>query len=325
MTDSERRILDYSHCVEVVDQEESACFTRFPTGLTDEADRRGAGRSGPIRFFPGNLGEQIVEYRQERLKLFGDGRYAEQCPYCRIGLETVHQDNREISPVFGRIFVRVCTKCGWWESSDESSLEQGENNWYRSREVRRRALLREYSVGGSEVPLEALHQHIARHPHALSYTNPRHLEKLVGKAFSEAMDCEAIHIGGPNDDGIDLILVNGERQYVVQVKRRSAADAVESVQGIREFVGAMVLQGFVNGLYVTTAPRFSLRARRTARLAEDRRLVESIDLIDSSRLVDVCKLTNERQPPPWKRFASTRSDPPFDCGEESYFAFPVGG
>lgn len=324
MVDSGTQILDYSHYVEVVDQEECACFSRFPTGLTAEADRRGAGRSGPIRFFHGNLGEQIVDYRRERLELFGDDAYAEQCPYCRIRLQTVHQDNRDLSPVFGRIMVRVCSDCGWWESSDESSLEQGENNWYRSREVRRRALLREYSVGGSEVPLDALHRHVAKHPHTLSHTNPRRLEELVGKAFSEIMACEAIHIGGPNDDGIDLILVNGEQQYVVQVKRRSAPDAVESVQGIREFVGAMVLQGFVRGLFVTTAPRFSPRARYTARLAEDRKLVESIGLVNSSRLIDVCKLTAERESPPWKQFAPTRSDPPFDCGEESYFAFPVG-
>jgi restriction endonuclease Mrr len=138
------------------------------------------------------------------------------------------------------------------------------------------------------------------------------------------MDCEAIHIGGPNDDGIDLILIDGERQYVVQVKRRAAADAVESVQGIREFVGAMLLQGFVRGLFVTTAPRFSLRARRTAQLAEDRKLVESIELVDSARLIDVCKLTAVGERQPWKRFALTKSDPPFDCGAESYFAFPVG-
>lgn len=325
MADSDLQILDYSHYVEVVDQEECACFTRFPTGLTAEADRRGAGWSGPIQFFPGNLGEQIVEYRRERLELFGDDRHADQCPYCWIDLQAVHQDSRELSPVFGRIFVRVCSQCGWWESSDESTLDQGENNWYRSREVRRRALLREYSVGGQRSPPRGPSPTYRETPsHGLG-TNPRRLEELVGKAFSEAMDCEAIHIGGPNDDGIDLILVNGERQYVVQVKRRSAPDAVESVQGIREFVGAMVLQGFVRGLFVTTAPIFSPRARHTARLAEDRKLVESIDLVDSSRLIDVCKLTAGREPRPWKRFAVTRSDPPFDCGQESYFAFPVGG
>jgi predicted helicase len=134
------------------------------------------------------------------------------------------------------------------------------------------------------------------------------------------MNCEAIHIVGPNDKGIDLILVEGDRQYVVQVKRRST-DAAESVQGVREFVGAMVLQGYVNGLFVSTAPRFSRQAAHTVRLAAERKLVEQISLIDSSRLIDVCKLTANRMPPAWKQFASTKSDPPFDFGEDWYFAF----
>jgi restriction system protein len=54
----------------------------------------------------------------------------------------------------------------------------------------------------------------------------------VASVFSEFMDCEAIHVGGPNDQGIEVILVQGERHYVVQVKRRQLADAVESVKSI---------------------------------------------------------------------------------------------
>jgi hypothetical protein len=321
LTDSEQLVLDYSHYVEVVDQEECACFSRFVPDLTAEADRRGVRRDGLFRFFSGDLGKQIVEYQEERLQLFRDVEYDEKCPYCQTMLDTVHESNREINSVFGRIVVRLCPKCGWWESSDECSLEENqETRWYRSREVRRRALLREYSVGGSEVPLQYLHKHISRHPNALSYVSPRRLEELVGKAFSEVMNCEAIHIGGPNDGGIDLILIDGERRYVVQVKRRST-DAAECVRGVREFVGAMVLQGYLNGLFVTTAPRFSPPAERTARLAKKRNLVESISLIDSSRLFDICKLTANRIPPAWKHFALTKSDPTFDFGEESYFCF----
>jgi hypothetical protein len=83
----------------------------------------------------------------------------------------------------------------------------------------------------------------------------------------------------------------------------------------------MVLGGHVNGLFVSTAPRFSLAAKRAVALAEERNIVESIRLFDSSRLVDVCKLTAHRTPPPWRQFALSEGDPPFDLGDDSYFAF----
>lgn len=316
-------VLDYSHYVEVVDQEECACFSRFPSDLVRAADRLGAVVEGPLRFFPGNLGSQIVEYFEERIELFGPTEYYKDCPYCKARLRSVHEENRAFNPVFGRIMVQICPACGWWESSDECLLEQREDGWYRAREIRRRALLREFSVGGSETPLESLRQHIARHPDDLRRISPHKLEELVGKIFGEFMDCEAIHLGGPSDGGIDLLLINGEHTYVVQVKRRTSPRATEAVGGIREFLGAMLLRGIMKGLFASTAPRFSTQAEAAAREAQRRQLVEYIELVDAQKLIDVCQLTTCNVEPPWKPFSSRPEDPPPQFPDHVYFAFPV--
>ncbi len=321
---SEALILDYSHYVEVVDEEECGSFGRRPMGIVAAADQLGAPANGAIRFFPGDLGSQIVEYSRERLDLFGSGDLYDKCQYCDTVLATAYESNRAFNAVFGRIVVRACPTCGWWESSDECQLEQRDDGWYRSRELRRRALLREFSVGGSEVPLEILREYVASHPTDLRFVSPRKLEDLVGKVFGEFMSCEAIHVGGPGDGGIDLILVAGDKSYVVQVKRRTSPTTAEAVSGIREFLGAMLLHGAIRGIFVSTAPRFSAMANAVAGEATRRRLIESIELVDAARLVDVCRLTARGVDPPWRKFAASPGDAPPSFDDDVYFAFPVG-
>ena len=146
----------------------------------------------------------------------------------------------------------------------------------------------------------------------------------MGKVFAEFMDCEVIHLGGPNDNGIDLLLVRGSHEYAVQVKRR-ATEKSEAVSGIREFLGAMLLRGSPNGFFVSTAPRFSRQAQTAAKRARDQHLVEFIELVDASRLTSVCQLTARALEPPWQKFALSPSDavPPFEEQPEAYFVFPA--
>jgi hypothetical protein len=126
---------------------------------------------------------------------------------------------------------------------------------------------------------------------------------LVADVFGETMDCEAIHVGGPNDGGIDLVLVEGDGRFVVQTKRRSGT-AAESVSCIREFIGAMVVAGDVRGIFVSTAPHFSDSAVRTAAEAIKRGAVERIDLVNASRLVDVCRLAVQTADEYWEKVRS---------------------
>lgn len=317
------RILDYSHYVEVIDEEEEGCGRFYPTGLIERADQLGAPGDGVFRFFPGDLGPQISAYYSERLAVFGHCKPFTCCPYCTIPLVAVHKADRKHNSIFGSVLVSACPECGWWESLDEATLELGEGSWYKSQTYRRRSLLREFSVGGSETPIHLLHKHLAKHREAMYFISPSNLEHLVGRVFAEFMSCEAIHLGGPNDGGIDLVLVRGDRDFVVQVKRRADPNSAEAVSGIREFIGAMLLAGSSHGLFVTTAPRFSASATETAAAASSGKIVAEIELINGQKLFDVCGLTVPSDAQPWRKFAFDAAKPPPASEPIAYFAFPV--
>ena len=67
-------ILDYSHYIEMVEQEEMGVHDLQPTGVTKSLNAIGATAETPIRFFPGELGTQIHDYVLERVELFGPAR-----------------------------------------------------------------------------------------------------------------------------------------------------------------------------------------------------------------------------------------------------------
>jgi restriction endonuclease Mrr len=144
----------------------------------------------------------------------------------------------------------------------------------------------------------------------------------VASVFGEFMSCDAIHIGGPGDEGIDLILVDGNRKYVVQVKRRSRRGATESVSSIREFVGAMVLKGEVRGLFISTAAQFSREAMEAAHTAGQIGVIEYLELVDVKRLLDVCRLTATSIPVSWHR-ALTKPEAIQEHLAQSFDAFMV--
>ena len=61
----------------------------------------------------------------------------------------------------------------------------------------------------------------------------------------------------------------------------------------------MVLEGQRNGVFVTTAGRFTKAAKFTAKRAALVGAVEKIDLVDLKRFIDLLNLTNHRNERPW--------------------------
>ena len=113
--------------------------------------------------------------------------------------------------VLSGVDVRICDNCGWWDTEEQLKVIQEEgSSHYEAPTVHRRAVLRQFDVAGSDVPIASLRDYLTRHPSQLSHVSPRALEKLVADVFRETMDCEAIHVGGPNDGGIDVVLIVGD-------------------------------------------------------------------------------------------------------------------
>jgi hypothetical protein len=239
-----------------------------------------------------------------RWNAFGEWFHLNTCPLCRIPLEHSIEPSHLTGDILREVSVRCCLNCGWWDMEEVAKViqEKGSPD-YVAPSVHRRSLLRQFDVSGSDIPIASLRNYLTRHPETLSNISPRALEKLVGDVFGETMNCEAIHVGGPNDGGIDVVLVQGARRYVIQTKRRSG-NAAESVNGIREFVGAMLLAGEMKGIFVTTAPKFSESAKATASLARRRGIVDYIELVAPKKLLDVCKLASVNAQEQWEKVRS---------------------
>lgn len=300
-------ILDYSDYVEMACEEENGTYRSYPSAAdVARSDYRfidpsllPSDANAVSQKEHDTLFRKWKEYDCSRYEIFGEWFYLPKCPYCAAALTHSEKPGDQSNPYVRSVVLRVCDQCGWWESD--------ENDWpddTTGRSVHRRAVLKEFCVAGGEAPIDALHNYIVRHPSALREISPPALEKLVNSVFGDFMNCEAIHIGGPNDDGIDIVLIDGDRRYVVQVKRRQSAHATEGVSGIREFLGAMMLDGAVHGLFVSTARRFSKQAESITQRAKDLGLVEKIELVNSERLLDVCQLTASQLAMPWRKAES---------------------
>jgi hypothetical protein len=99
---------------------------------------------------------------------------------------------------------------------------------------------------------------------------------------------EVIHVGKPDDGGVDVILIDSaNEQWLAQVKRRERQDSSEGVSTIRNLIGTMVLEGAKRGIVVSTADHFTLRARQAAKkLKKQGFYIELIDKGILNRMLD---------------------------------------
>jgi restriction system protein len=192
--------------------------------------------------------------------------------------------------------VAACNACGWWCQYAVGFNRDGFFEWERVP-----AALRRYDADDIQAPVDALRRELWNRSAALSDLNPTNMEKLVGSILSDFMDCDVVHTGRTGDGGIDLLLLDGNLPYVVQVKRRSRTQG-ESVSAIREFVGATLLAGYRRGIYVTAAPHYTSAAIGVARQARTRGLLEKLHLLDRKRFLRILHLVSTKTLSPWQAY-----------------------
>lgn len=242
----------------------------------------------------------------ENEDLFFDREKDGICPFCKIHTQVVHRDHQLTYPDWldGGEFdiqenVKQCNNCGWWRIRCDKVTTVGIDARSFAMES---AILKSYDLSSKQVPIEALRKHLAGSFDDVIHIHDRNMEKLVQSVFREHYSCDVEHVGRSHDGGIDLILVNADSPTVVQVKRRKSLDHIEGVAGIREFLGATILQNGKNCIYVSTSKKFSEPAIEAAQQAIKVGAVESYELFDFDRFCDVLKLTTEIDPAPWKSY-----------------------
>lgn len=179
----------------------------------------------------------------------------ENCAYCSTQLIKV--ENETLDESWHRDYcLWYCSKCCFWQARIYSAFQAcmpPPDNWaYISK-------LREFDTNLPEGCSAELALHIRQHPDLLHAFDPTRFEKFVADVFrANYTNAEVIHVGGPGDGGVDVLLIDTEKeQWFIQVKRRGPQKPSEEVRTIRELLGAMFVDGVRIGIVVSTVERFS--------------------------------------------------------------------
>lgn len=224
-----------------------------------------------------------------------------RCRYCGIEMQSPLNEIEDGGGGYDHVHrVHQCHQCSWWWEEEYEEIYIGEGDRL-SKERKRFGILNRYDVGSIELPINTLRNYLSKHTGILYDIHPTKLEQLVGSVFRDHYECEVRHLGRTGDGGVDLLLIQGERQTVVQVKRRSKKNVTEGVAPIRELIGAMILQGKKDGMFVTTAKSFSMPAKSAASQAPTKTAdINKIELINCGKLVDILDLTMPKITAPWE-------------------------
>lgn len=198
------------------------------------------------------------------------------CPYCksriiRAGwhLQGRHQDS------FATFRLRSCEYCGYWQFHEQSQNPLWTHMQWNSYVSRARSF--ESSLE-QEISTD-LAQALRRNRSNWVHFDARRFERFVGSVIkANAPDTEVIHIGQSHDGGVDLLLIRGQTDTLIQVKRR-LNERAESVDTVRNLLGVMYHDRSLRGVVITTAHRFSPAAKDLAGLVDG-----VIELIDRGKL-----------------------------------------
>lgn len=227
------------------------------------------------------------------------------CRFCQKKLITPHKEIIDNGGAMDQIEVVFdCPSCGWWYYQFEESIYVGEGGFMHTGNYNW-GLLRTYSEESKDIPLHALREEVNKRPAIIYNLHPTKFEELVGSVFRDYFDCEVKHVGKTNDGGIDLILVRSDNDVIIQVKRRSKPNATEGVSVIRELIGTMQLSQKRNGIFVTSAEKFSDKAKETSEKAKKLNIVTKLDLIDYSKFIDAMNLVSNKIIRPWQKLVNS--------------------
>jgi restriction system protein len=235
------------------------------------------------------------------------------CPYCSTRLESpgFSPAAKEWDSCGGRQPKRyrrsasgtglLCPGCGWWYV-DMHSVDHTDSFGPSFHETATfEAIQKSFDLESRAIPIDVLRDYLMKNTDAARYTDPVRFEQLVGAVYRDLYQCEVRHVGGPGDAGIDLYAVSCDTPHLIQVKRRSARDAVESVRIVRELIGTLIVKGAKVGEIVTTAVRFS---RAAEKLATDDALTRrgiQIKLHGLARLHDMLQIVGRDINEIWER------------------------
>lgn len=225
-----------------------------------------------------------------------------RCPYCSESLVTVPATTDDSG-------LCQCRTCGWWKLLD---LEGVSGGWGFKTIQSYTSVATHFRASDLDVPIALLRRYLSEHPADVAHTDPVAFEHLVADCLRDGFaPCEVVHMGGPNDGGVDLCLIlSDSSSYFVQVKRRMKIHRNEGVEVVRTLNGVLFQRGVPTGMVVTTAKGFSRAAHEATAVSSPTIAPYDMKLIAFEELVSMLRLTPSCPYEPWRRFEFARQD----CG-----------
>ena len=137
----------------------------------------------------------------------------------------------------------------------------------------------------AELSLEEVRRYLVARSEAMQSVSPARMEELVEAAYRNAGYRTEL-VAKTGDGGIDVILLGkGDELIGVQVKRYKNKIGVEQ---IREFMGALYVEDFVRGIFVTTSS-YTKGARKYREQLSHKRAYP-IELVDHDSLLALLRI-----------------------------------
>jgi restriction system protein len=213
-------------------------------------------------------------------------RHTLRAKTCRFCLARMCQiDDRYIMEfsVTNRLFV--CPRCGWWRivGAGFSTVmdEGGDPTLYVQAAV---GALKNLDLNDITTPINEVRDYLAARYSERNRIHPRLFENVVASVFG-SLGYKVRVTAYSGDDGIDVVLDNEDETIGVQVKRYKNAISVEQ---IRAFAGALLVNDLTKGIYVTTS-HFQSGAQRTVNLFASRGY--QVELVDALRFYDALEIS----------------------------------
>jgi Restriction endonuclease len=174
--------------------------------------------------------------------------FAGFCPFCHSACRAMRAV-REFNHGVQYDTLAVCLRCGWWSFAANFPPQYNDAFHFSAR-----AILQEFSVSEDHVDCEELAKCIAQQPESNWNISCKKLEELATAVYKNVLGytIECVSYGRP-DGGLFVLCTRSDAGLrAVRIKRYSRA--VEITQ-IRHLVGAVMLEGQREALFVTTEQR----------------------------------------------------------------------
>lgn len=213
-----------------------------------------------------------------------------QCPFCNFKIIALGNSNFSdyYYPDSGKEhYLWYCRNCRFWqwyylndEFADETKEWTGEGCPPNPEQFAYISKLREFGENLPSACSKELAQYLRSKPESLNRYNPTKFEKLVADIFKANYEnAEVIHVGKPDDGGIDIKLIeSNSQQWLIQVKRRENPNCSEGVNTIRNLLGTLILEDEMRGIVVSTADHFTLRAQQATQKSKNNGFI--VELVD---------------------------------------------